>query len=181
MTPCTGVCVGACGCAVASESDETGRRSSTCLASLLQAWSDGFCHCSTLCVGSVARATLSRRSLLLLVGADLQAAHTGRSRCTAGAISGLATLLDDASGELPARIFARKMSLLSAAQIFLPLRGANRMAPCGAGNLFDGEARAQKWLEKCAGAESTRLVALVPKIKVRCANTAGNTGAAGCR
>ena len=52
---------------------------------------------------------------------------------------------------------------------------------CGAGNLFDGEARAQKWLEKCAGAESTRLVALVHKIKVRCANTAGNTGAAGCR
>ena len=49
------------------------------------------------------------------------------------------------------------------------------MAPCGAGNLFDGEARAQKWLEKCAGAESTRLVALVPKIKVRCANAAQAT------
>ena len=67
------------------------------------------------------------------------------------------------------------MSLLSAAQNFLPLRGADRMAPCGAGNLFDGEARAQKWLEKCAGAESTRLVALVPKIKVRCANAAQAT------
>ena len=67
------------------------------------------------------------------------------------------------------------MSLLSAAKNFLPLRGADRMAPCGAGNLFDGEARAQKWLEKCAGAESTRLVALLPKIKVRCANAAQAT------
>ena len=95
--------------------------------------------------------------------------------------SSLATFKEGLQGAPPARIFARKMSLLSAAQIFLPLREANRMAPCGAGNLFDGEARAQKWLEKCAGAESTRLVALVPKIKVRCANTAGNTGAAGCR
>ena len=73
------------------------------------------------------------------------------------------------------------MSLLSAAQIFLPLRGADRMAPCGTGNLFDGEARAQKWLDKCARAESTRLVALIPKIKVRGVNAAGNTGAAGCR
>ena len=72
----------------------------------------------------------------------------------------LATFKEGLQGAPPARIFARKMSLLSAAQIFLPLRGANRMAPCGAGNLFDGEARAQKWLEKCAGAESTRLVAL---------------------
>ena len=78
-------------------------------------------------------------------------------------------------------IWHTKMSLLSTAQNFHPLRGADRMAPCGAGNLLDGEARAQKWLEKCAGAESTRLVALVPKIKVRCANTAGNTGVAGCR
>ena len=93
--------------------------------------------------------------------------------------SSLATFKEGLQGAPPARIFARKMSLLSAAQNFLPLRGADRMAPCGAGNLFDGEARAQKWLEKCAGAESTRLVALVPKIKVRCANTAGNTGAAG--
>ena len=41
------------------------------------------------------------------------------------------------------------MSLLSAAKNFLPLRGADRMAPCGAGNLFDGEARAKKWLQKC--------------------------------
>jgi len=73
------------------------------------------------------------------------------------------------------------MSLLSAAQNFLPLRGADRMAPCGAGNLFDGEARAQKWLDKCARAKSTRLVALIPKIKVRGVNAAGNTGAAGCR
>ena len=71
------------------------------------------------------------------------------------------------------------MSLLSAAKNFLPLRGADRMAPCGAGNLFDGEARAKKWLQKCARAESTRLVALLPKIKVRCANAAGITGAAG--
>ena len=55
------------------------------------------------------------------------------------------------------------------------------MAPCGAGNLFDGEARAQKWLDKCARAKSTRLVALIPKIKVRGVNAAGNTGAAGCR
>ena len=70
------------------------------------------------------------------------------------------------------------MSLLSAAKNFLPLRGADRMAPCGAGNLFDGEARAKKWLQKCARAESTRLVALLPKIKVRCANAAGITGAA---
>ncbi len=73
------------------------------------------------------------------------------------------------------------MSLLSAAKNFLPLRGADRMAPCGAGNLFDGEARAKKWLQKCARAESTRLVALLPKIKVRCANAAGITAAAGCR
>ena len=77
--------------------------------------------------------------------------------------------------------FARKMSFLSAAQNFLPLRGADRMAPCGAGNLLDGEARAQKWLDKCARAKSTRLVALIPKIKVRGVNAAGNTGAAGCR
>ena len=103
------------------------------------------------------------------------------SRLVPVSSSSLATFKEGLQGAPPARIFARKMSLLSAAQIFLPLRGANRMAPCGAGNLFDGEARAQKWLEKCAGAESTRLVALVPKIKVRCANTAGNTGAAGCR
>ena len=153
MTPCTGVCVGACGCAVASESDETGRRSRTCLASLLQAWSDGFCHCSTLCVGSVARATLSRRSLLLLVGADLQAAHTGRSRCTAGAISGLATLLDDASGELPARVFPRKLSLLSAAHNFLPLRGLTgwRLA---AQEIFLRGRRAQKSMSKSMPAQN---------------------------
>ena len=44
---------------------------------------------------------------------------------------------------------------------------------CGAGNLFDGEARAQKWLEMRAGAESTRFVALVPKIEVRRANAVG--------
>ena len=103
------------------------------------------------------------------------------SRLVPASSSSLSTLKEGLQGAPPARIFARKMSLLSAAQNFLPLRGADRMAPCGAGNLFDGEARAQKWLEKCAGAESTRLVALVPKIKVRCANTAGNTGAAGCR
>ena len=52
--PHIGVRVGACGCAAARESDETGRRSRSCLASLLQAWSGGSCHCSTLCVGSVA-------------------------------------------------------------------------------------------------------------------------------
>ena len=40
---------------LASESDEMSRRTRTYLASLLQAWSDGFCHCSTLCLGSVAR------------------------------------------------------------------------------------------------------------------------------
>ena len=51
------------------------------------------------------------------------------------------------------------------------------MAPCGAGNFFGGEARAQKWLEKCVRAESTQLVALDSKIKVRCANAAGNTSA----
>ena len=117
----------------------------------------------------------SRRCQSLTTGAR------GRwsSRLVPVSSSSLATFKEGLQGAPPARIFARKMSLLSAAQIFLPLRGANRMAPCGAGNLFDGEARAQKWLEKCAGAESTRLVALVPKIKVRCANTAGNTGAAG--
>ena len=95
--------------------------------------------------------------------------------------SSLATFKEGLQGAPPARIFARKMSLLSAAQNFLPLRGADRIAPCGAGNILDGEARAKKWLEKCAGAESTRLVALVPKIKVRCANAAGNTGVVGCR
>ena len=52
-------------------------------------------------------------------------------------------------GAPPARIFSRKMSLLSAAQKFPPLRGADRMAPWGAGNLFDGDARAKKWLQKC--------------------------------
>ena len=119
----------------------------------------------------------SRRCQSLTTGAR------GRwsSRLVPVSSSSLATFKEGLQGAPPARIFARKMSLLSAAQNFLPLRGADRMAPCGAGNLFDGEARAQKWLEKCAGAESTRLVALVPKIKVRCANTAGNTGAAGCR
>ena len=66
-----------------------------------------------------------------------------------------------------ARIFTRKISPLSTAQNFLPLRGADRMAPCGVGNVLDGEARAQKRLQKCARAESTRLVALVPKIKAR--------------
>ena len=118
----------------------------------------------------------SRRCQSLTTGAR------GRgSRLVPVSSSSLATFKEGLQGAPPARIFTRKMSLLSAAQNFLPLRGADRMAPCGAGNLFDGEARAQKWLEKCAGAESTRLVALVPKIKVRCANTAGNTGAAGCR
>ena len=62
-------------------------------------------------------------------------------------------------------------------QNFLPLRGADQMAPCGAGNFFGGEARAQKWLEKCVRAESTQLVALDSKIKARCANAAGNTSA----
>ena len=46
---------------LASESDEMSRRTRTYLASLLQAWSDGFCHCSTLCLGSAARAMRSRR------------------------------------------------------------------------------------------------------------------------
>ena len=81
--------------------------------------------------------------------------------------SSLATFKESLQGAPPARIFARKLSLLGAAQNFLPLRGADRMAPCGAGNLLEGEARAQKWLQKCARAESTRLVALVPKIKAR--------------
>ena len=46
---------------------------------------------------------------------------------------------------------------------------ADRMAPCGAGDLYEGEARAKKHVEKHAGAESVRLVALVPKIEARCA------------
>ena len=36
------------------------------------------------------------------------------------------------------------------------------MAPCGAGDLSEGEARAKKHVEKHAGAESVRLAALVP-------------------
>ena len=44
--------------------------------------------------------------------------------------------------------FARKMSLPSAAQNFLPLRGADSMAPCGAGDPLMGEARAQKPLQE---------------------------------
>ena len=44
---------------------------------------------------------------------------------------------------------------------------ADRMAPCGAGDLSEGEARAKKHVEKHAGAESVRLVALVPKIEAR--------------
>ena len=60
MTLFTGVCVVRV-VVLASESDEMSRRTRTNLASLLQAWSGGFCHCSTLCVGSVARCALSRR------------------------------------------------------------------------------------------------------------------------
>ena len=89
------------------------------------------------------------------------------SRLVPASSSSLATFKECLQGAPPARIFTRNLSLLSAAQNFLPLRGADRIAPCGAGNLFDGEARAQKWLQKCARAESTRLVALIPKIKVR--------------
>ena len=43
--------------------------------------------------------------------------------------------------------FARKFSLLSTAQKFLPLRGADKVAPCGAGNFLSGAARAKKRLE----------------------------------
>lgn len=58
--------------------------------------------------------------------------------------SSLAAFKDHLSGEPPARTFERKMGLLSVAGIFLPLRGADKMAPCGAGNLFDREGRAKK-------------------------------------
>ena len=105
----------------------------------------------------------------VLVGADLQAAHSGRSRCTAGAISGLATLLDDASGELPACVFPRKTLPLSNAQNFLPLRGLTGWRLAAQEISLTGEARPQKPVEKHAGAESVRLVALVPKIEARCA------------
>ena len=53
------------------------------------------------------------------------------------------------------------------------------MAPCCVGNLFDEEARAKKWLQMCAGAESTRLVALFPTVKVRRANAAGSAALRG--
>ena len=89
------------------------------------------------------------------------------SRLVSKASSSLATFKECLRGAPQPALFTRKISRLSAAQNFLPLRGADRMAPCGAGNVLDGEARAQKWLQKCARAESTRLVALVPKIKVR--------------
>ena len=105
----------------------------------------------------------------VLVGADLQAAHSGRSRCTAGAISGLATLLDDASGELPARVFPRKTLPLSNAQNFLPLRGLTGWRLAAQEIFLSGVARAKKQVEKHAGAESVRLVALLPKIEARCA------------
>ena len=82
----------------------------------------------------------SRRCQSLTTGAR------GRwsSRLVPVSSSSLATFKEGLQGAPPARIFARKMSLLSAAQNFLPLRGADRMAPCGAGNLFDGEARGKK-------------------------------------
>ena len=84
-----------------------------------------------------------------------------------GLSAGLHTFMDGASGEPPARVFRTQMNLVKAAQNLLPLRGADVVAPCGAGELLGGEARAQKRLENRASAESTRLVVLVPKIKVR--------------
>ena len=83
---------------------------------------------------------LSRRCQSLTTGAR------GRwsSRLVPVSSSSLATFKEGLQGAPPARIFARKMSLLSAAQNFLPLRGADKMAPCGAGNLFDREGRAKK-------------------------------------
>ena len=59
------------------------------------------------------------------------------------------------------------MSFMSTTHFFLPLRGAGRLAPHGAGDPFDCGRRARKsrWKSR-AGAESTRLVVLVPKITV---------------
>ena len=91
----------------------------------------------------------------------------GWSRLVSASSSSLATFKKCHRGAPPARIFTRNLSLLSGAQNFLPLREADKMAPCGAGNRFDGEARAKKRREKCAGTEPTRLVALIPKIKAR--------------
>ena len=64
----------------------------------------------------------SRRCQSLTTGAR------GRwsSRLVPVSSSSLATVKEGLQGAPPARIFARKMSLLSAAQIFLPLRGADR-------------------------------------------------------
>ena len=82
--------------------------------------------------------------------------------------AGLHTFMDGASGEPPARVFRRQMipreGLL---KICFRCAGLTRVAPCGEGELLDGEARAQKRLGNCANAESTRLVVLVPKSKVR--------------
>jgi len=60
-----------------------------------------------------------------------------------------------------------KLCPLSNAQNFPPLRGLTGWRLAAQEIFLTGEARAQKPLENHAGAESTRLVVLVPEIKVR--------------
>ena len=84
----------------------------------------------------------SRRCQSLTTGAR------GRwsSRLVPVSSSSLAIFKEGLQGAPPARIFARKMSLLSAAQNFLPLRGADRLAPCGAETFLTGRrARKSGW------------------------------------
>ena len=96
-----------------------------------------------------------------------QAVHTWQVvKAVPTSASGPASSKYDLAGEPPAPLGAHKISLLSTAQNFLPLRGLTRWR-LAAQETFEGGARKKKWMENRAGAESMRLVALVLKIKVR--------------
>ena len=65
-------------------------------------------------------------------------AHTAGDQCCPGVVFQPGHLQGGLQGAPPARIFTRKMGLLSAAQNFLPLRGANKVAPLRRRKLFEG-------------------------------------------
>ena len=90
------------------------------------------------------------------------------SKAVPAAASGPARFKNGLPGELPGRILARKMSILSTAQNFLPLRGADKVAPCGAGNFNKGGGAKQR-LEIVAelNRRGSLRCYLFPKIEVR--------------
>ena len=70
-------------------------------------------------------------------------ARTAGDQCCPGVVFQPGHLQGGLQGAPPARIFTRKMGLLSAAQNFLPLRGANKVAPLRRRKLFEGGGRAK--------------------------------------